>query len=215
MLKETTGGNSRVRFLWNDQIGGRNDVSTGEIQYLQWNHVVGVYDGTTQEIYLNGSRVSSVANQGAITFPSNPFRIGHEDRPEVAGFAGRIDDVYIYDRALSPAEVSTLYAAVPEPTTATLMALGLLGLAMRGGKRVMSKRIGVVFASLVLASSALRGELSADGCKGWGSDSVRADVGRCVAGQRASIRGHSCHRVENLELLGRNGECSWMPPWPG
>jgi len=131
MLKETTGGNSRVRFLWNDQIGGRNDVSTGEIQYLQWNHVVGVYDGTTQEIYLNGSLVGSVANQGAITFPSNPFRIGHEDRPEVAGFAGRIDDVYIYDRALAPFEVNTLYNAVPEPTSATLLALGVLGLAVR------------------------------------------------------------------------------------
>ena len=128
MLKETTGGNSRVRFLWNDQTGGRNDVSTGDIQYLQWNHVAGVYDGITQEIYLNGLLVGSVANQGAITFPSNPFRIGHEDRPEVAGFAGRIDDVYIYDRALSSTEVGTLYSVIPEPSTALLLGIGLAGL---------------------------------------------------------------------------------------
>ena len=127
MLKETTGGNSRVRFLWNDQAGGRNDVSTADVQYLAWNHVVGVYDGAVQSIYLNGALVNSTANQGAITFPSSPFRIGHEDRPEVAGFAGRIDDVYIYDRALSAAEVQLLYSTVPEPTTALLVGLGLVG----------------------------------------------------------------------------------------
>jgi hypothetical protein len=50
----------------------------------------------------------------------------------VAGFAGKIDDVYIYNRALSPAEVSTLYtASVPEPTTGLLLGLGLLGVAVR------------------------------------------------------------------------------------
>jgi len=131
MLKETTGGNSMVRFLWNDQIGGRSDVSTEDIQYLQWNHVVGVYDGALQSIYLNGALVNSISNQGAITFPSNPFRIGHEDRPEVAGFAGKIDDVYVYNRALSPTEVSTLYSVVPEPSTALLLGLGLAALAAR------------------------------------------------------------------------------------
>lgn len=130
MLKETTGGNSRVRFLWNDQIGGRSDVSTEDVQYLQWNHVVGVYDGMIQAIYLNGSLVNSVSNQGAINFPSNPFRIGHEDRPEVAGFAGKIDDVYIYDRALSASEVSSLYSVVPEPSTLLLLAPSLLGLGL-------------------------------------------------------------------------------------
>jgi hypothetical protein len=52
--------------------------------------------------------------------------------PNYAYFAGLIDDIYIYNRALSPAEVSTLYtASVPEPTTGLLLGLGLLGVAVR------------------------------------------------------------------------------------
>ena len=57
------------------------------------------------------------------------------NRPtDYAGFAGAlIDDVYVYDRALSASEVQTLYSAVPEPSTALLLGLGLAG--MTAGRR--------------------------------------------------------------------------------
>jgi len=49
----------------------------------------------------------------------------------VSQFSGSIDDVYIYDRALSASEVQTLYSAVPEPNTALLFGVGLVGMAAR------------------------------------------------------------------------------------
>ena len=39
----------------------------------------------------------------------------------------QVDDVYIYDRALSASAVQTLFSVVPEPSTALLLGLGLAG----------------------------------------------------------------------------------------
>ncbi len=134
-LKETTGGNSRVRFQLHDQIDGKNGVSTAEIDYFSWNHVVGVYDGTELRIFLNGVLAEAVPNAGSISIPSDPLRIGKEDRAVFPAFDGSIDDVYIYNRALSSAEVSTLYSAVPEPNTALLLGFGLVGLGIKTTRR--------------------------------------------------------------------------------
>jgi len=39
--------------------------------------------------------------------------------------------LYIYDRALSGSEISTLYSPIPEPSTALLVGLGLVGVGVR------------------------------------------------------------------------------------
>jgi hypothetical protein len=53
-------------------------------------------------------------------------------------FGGSIDDLYIYDRALSPSEIQTIYSAVPEPSTALLLGIGLSALAATRRKRSRS-----------------------------------------------------------------------------
>jgi hypothetical protein len=70
----------------------------------QWVHLAGTYDGTRQRLYVNGTEVASQLASGPITVSAGPLRIGGNG---VWGeyFAGRIDEVRIYSRALSVAEI--------------------------------------------------------------------------------------------------------------
>lgn len=66
-------------------------------------HLAATYDGTTLKLYVNGSMVSSTTSKGSITAPST-FTVGA--RSDFAGsWSGVIDDVAVYNRALSAAEI--------------------------------------------------------------------------------------------------------------
>jgi hypothetical protein len=71
-----------------------------------WSHVAGTYDGATLRLYVNGALVVSQAFTGPIFTSTGALRIGGN---AIWGeyFTGRIDDLRIYNRALSLAEIST------------------------------------------------------------------------------------------------------------
>ena len=73
-----------------------------------WNHVVGVIDGSTSTLYLNGS---SVGTGGVTDAGSHNLYIGANNDVGSAGsyFDGKIDQVRIFDKAISSSEVTTLY----------------------------------------------------------------------------------------------------------
>jgi hypothetical protein len=72
-----------------------------------WEHWVGTYNGTTMKMYCNGVEQATTANLSGpiVYFGSGGFVISQASLP----FNGSIDDVRIYNRALSPAEVTQLY----------------------------------------------------------------------------------------------------------
>ena len=70
-----------------------------------WSHLAMTYDGTTMRLYVNGSQVAS-APQTAVAMTSNlPLRLGG-NTVWSEYFSGLLDDVRIYNRALSAAEIT-------------------------------------------------------------------------------------------------------------
>lgn len=71
-----------------------------------WKHVVATYDGATVRLWVNGFENASIAGGGAIATSSGVLRIGGNG---VWGeyFSGTIDEVRIYNRALSQAEIQS------------------------------------------------------------------------------------------------------------
>jgi len=85
--------------------------STNPITQNQWHHLVLVITSTTTNLYIDGSAETPASNnRGATTFPM-PFELGYATtrNKTTAYFEGKIDQVRIFDKALSSDEVTTLY----------------------------------------------------------------------------------------------------------
>ncbi len=109
-----TGHTGRVRGLWVGLgIGGRYvergaAVDPATMTDGRWHHATATYDGSTIRIYFDGREVGRFDHRGKLdTRGSAPAYIG-----SLAGrmefFQGGIDDVRVYARALSAAEVQAL-----------------------------------------------------------------------------------------------------------
>jgi hypothetical protein len=77
---------------------------TAGLMLNAWAHLAATYDGANLRLYVNGVQVASSAVTGAIATTSGPLRIGGNTIWS-EWFKGTIDDVRVYNRALSAAEV--------------------------------------------------------------------------------------------------------------
>jgi plastocyanin len=86
--------------------GGVKTLSGGSsLAPNKWWHLTATYDGQTQRLYVNGAQVSERAQTGLIQQSNGALRIGGNS---IWGeyFQGLIDEVRIYNRALTNAEIS-------------------------------------------------------------------------------------------------------------
>jgi len=76
-----------------------------------WTHLAGVFDGSSLRVYVNGAEQARLDTTVAPEDGSSPVEIGRA--MGVGTFHGLLDDVRIYARALSAADVGALAAGAP------------------------------------------------------------------------------------------------------
>jgi hypothetical protein len=79
--------------------------STNSLQNNTWYHVAFTYDGNNVKIFINGVLDSTTSYTGNIVTSGNVLRIGRGDPADY--FNGTIDNVKIWDRALTAEEIKT------------------------------------------------------------------------------------------------------------
>ena len=92
--------------------------AAGTVTLNSWRHVVGVNNGGVVSLYINGVLQTSTGH-GYYGVGDAYLRIGSNDY-DYGGqpsFAGIIDDVRVYNRALPLAEIQNLFACGPPPLT--------------------------------------------------------------------------------------------------
>jgi len=92
-------------------------VSIDSAVSKSWDHVVGVWDGAESRIYVNGRLMETAPTKVALRLTSKTVikhdaRLGGQAKPykrEERFFEGALDELYVFKRALTPAEIAALY----------------------------------------------------------------------------------------------------------
>ena len=95
--------------MWPEWVHGKKDVNDG-----QWHHVVGTFDGNRLSLYVDGQLDTSatlIANPRKIHVTDDPVYIGANVQEEGRNWNGLVDEVRIYNYALSEEEIQALYAS--------------------------------------------------------------------------------------------------------
>ena len=69
-----------------------------------WTHLAATYDGASLRLYVNGTQVANARRAGSIATSTGALKIGGN---AIWGewYSGLIDEVRVYNRALTPAEI--------------------------------------------------------------------------------------------------------------
>ena len=94
-------------FIYYNSASPPNLTTIANINDNTWQHFVFVRSGTTSTLYVNGVLDNSTTQTGYVSHNSD-ITIGF-DTPNNQYYPGLIDDVRIYNYALTPLQIKTLY----------------------------------------------------------------------------------------------------------
>lgn len=78
-----------------------------------WHHVAATYDGAQMKLYLDGTLMKTKDVTGALQTSVFDVFIGNQS--SINHFGGIIDEVLVYDKALSVEEIQQIYTTTPDP----------------------------------------------------------------------------------------------------
>jgi hypothetical protein len=112
MLYQGTGGiyNALVGFVYTDQGGLQILKSLEPLNTDQWYHIAMTYDGSTLKFYINGVLDTLLTTSGTIV-PSDqthPLLMASTYVPTGSKFNGMIDELQIWDHALTQSEIQNI-----------------------------------------------------------------------------------------------------------
>ncbi|MCC7449023.1 MAG: LamG domain-containing protein, partial [Anaerolineae bacterium] len=124
------GINANNRWYGSVYIGGVRYNIVGSVKPAvgRWDHIVLTRSGSTLTLYINGASAGTVTAAGTLDTTTRILAIGRKGASASSYFRGAIDEVAIYNTALSPAQVSAHYnigsgtvagLQAPKPPTAT------------------------------------------------------------------------------------------------
>jgi hypothetical protein len=114
-VKETAGGLSWALYPFGDNgFPSAHAFTNSELWAVgttkptlnTWTHVAATYDGTTIRLYLNGVQNATRAQTGSLLASTQPLRLGG-DAIWAEWFQGMLDEIRVYNRALSASEIQT------------------------------------------------------------------------------------------------------------
>jgi len=97
--------NNSMEFFIYDSTWQTLQSSVGESFNGVWHHVAGTFDGNQLRLYVDGSLAGSMDYTGAIALTTFPVNIGRNSQNTDRLYEGAIDEVRIFNRALSEGEI--------------------------------------------------------------------------------------------------------------
>ena len=116
--QEDTGPSGAYSILVSDDVNGFDSRFNGTTfrssftHFNQWSHVASTYSSSAGEVknYINGVLLDTFSHTGLISITNDPLQIGRR-LPNNFFFNGLIDEVSIFNRALTEAEIKAIFEA--------------------------------------------------------------------------------------------------------
>ena len=112
----SSGGTARhPRIIWNHDVSGWASLLSPEPIDEEWNHIALTFDAAAGmlKLFVNGNEVGSVASTST---PFTTVNLGRREASQEWSYKGLVDNVVVYDRALSAQEIGQLAETVPDLT---------------------------------------------------------------------------------------------------